>query len=103
MLVRMWIHEILDATLQVLKPSDLIPKDFNYTMKWSDAGSITIASEYRDPLIAKKFLETVANIFNPITEEKYKLISTHKKLTEVKSVNMNRNNTVILLFVPYIA
>lgn len=72
-LMRTWIREILDATLQVMKPYDLIPKDFSYEMKWSDTGSITISSNYKDPLISKKFIETASSIFSPITDEKYVL------------------------------
>lgn len=72
-LVRAWIKEVLDASLQVMKPHNLIPHDFYYEMKHSDTWSITISSQYKDPLISKKFIETVVSMFGPITEEKYAL------------------------------
>lgn len=72
-LIRTWIKEILDATMQVMKPYDLIPHNFSYNITWSDIGSITISSNYKDPLVSKKFIETISGIFNEVTEEKYVL------------------------------
>lgn len=73
LLVRTWIREMLDATLQVMKPYDMMPWDFSYDMKWSPSGSISISSNYKDPLISKKFIETISWMFGPITDEKYAL------------------------------
>ncbi len=98
MLVRRWIAEILDATLQVMKPFGMIPKDFTYEMKWSDAGSITISSNYKDPLVGKKFLETVASMFNPVTEERY--IFTREISTNTNLTKSSLWSVVMLTFIP---
>ncbi len=71
LLVRSWIQEILDATIQVMKPYGMLPRDFSYVMNWSPTWSITITSEYPDTLISKKFLEIVSSFFSTITNEKY--------------------------------
>lgn len=70
-LVRRWIDEILRATLQTMKPFGLIPENFFYTMKWSQNGSIKITGNHPDELVNKKFLEIIAPIFGPVTNEKY--------------------------------
>ncbi len=62
---------MIDATLQVLKPFDILPRDFSYSLKWTPSGSITIVSDYHDPLISKMFIETIAPIFDTITDQKY--------------------------------
>ncbi len=70
--LRQWIEEIIDATLQVMRPFGLIPWDFNtFILNWTENGSITIISDYRDPLVSKKFIETIAPLFNTITNQKY--------------------------------
>lgn len=97
-LVRTWIREILDATLQVMKPFDLIAPDFTYDMKWSSSGSITISSNYRDPLMSKKFIETISGIFRPITSEKYTLHSwdMNNWMTKKTGKSMKKvENTII--------
>jgi hypothetical protein len=65
---------MIDASLQVMKPQEIVPRDFSYDMKWSDSGSITIFSRYSDPLVAKKFIETISSMFGEITDEKYKYV-----------------------------
>jgi hypothetical protein len=70
-ILREGIEEIIDATLQVMRQFDLIPDDFTYSLNWTDSGSITIVSSYRDPLVSKKFIETIAPLFNTVTDQKY--------------------------------
>jgi superfamily II DNA or RNA helicase len=70
-ILREGIEEIIDATLQVMRQFDLIPDDFRYSLNWTDNGSITIMSNYRDPLVSKKFIETIAPLFNTVTDQKY--------------------------------
>jgi superfamily II DNA or RNA helicase len=70
-IVRKWITEMIDATLQVLKPFEHLPSDFSYSLKWTPSGSISIVSDYHDPLISKKFIDTIALIFDTITDQKY--------------------------------
>ncbi|GAB0174764.1 MAG: hypothetical protein HHAS10_06430 [Candidatus Altimarinota bacterium] len=71
-LIRNQIRRIVDASILVMKSEEIIPLDFTYKMNHQDSGSITILSEYKDTLISKYFLQTIAEIFEPITNQKYK-------------------------------
>ncbi len=76
-ILREGIEEIINATLQVMRQFELIPLDFTYSLNWTENGSITIVSNYRDPLVSKKFIETIAPLFNTVTDQKYILKSEY--------------------------
>ncbi len=96
---------MLDATLQVMKPYDMIPRDFSYDMRWSPSGSITITSDYSDPLVSKRFIETISGMFGPVTNEKYVLDTKNKKILEIKRKSLEdwlSNKVSVILMILYI-
>lgn len=87
-ILREWIKELLNATLQVLQPLNLLPKDFSYTLNWSPEWSITVVSKYHDPLVSKRFIEIIAPLFQGITNQKYVLRGKNILEDTIKKVNI---------------
>ena len=97
-LVREYIKNMIDASLQVLISYEILPFDFTYMIKWTDTWTITILWKHADVLLEKKFIEILSELFGPITEQKYKYVI---RVDAVKFSDLLKNNPDTL-FVPWI-
>lgn len=97
-LVREYIKNMIDASLQVLISYEVLPFDFTYMIKWTDTWTITILWKHADVLLEKKFIEILSELFGPITEQKYKYVI---RVDAVKFSDLLKNNPDTL-FVPWI-
>lgn len=71
-LVRIWIHELIDGAIRVLKFEWKIDNDFSYNLHHSKSGNITITTNSQYILQGKECIEILLELFWPLTEAKYK-------------------------------